>query len=222
MSGNISVGLTLSVFAGEPATYDAAGFGALAWVTVTDVESVPTFGGTAQIPEFIPVATGDVDKGKGSINYGETTIPLRRRITDTGQVALQSGFDGANRQTVHSVRLAHPTGGTLYFTALVSGFTYNLADANAWARNEVTFALNNKPIGAANVWPVTFIAGANGAIIGSTAQFVANGTDATPVYASPADGYLFDAWSDANEDNPRTVTNVTAATTLTASFVLDD
>jgi hypothetical protein len=220
MSGNISVGLTLAVSVGAPNTYDAAGFAAKSWTVVLDAESVPTFGGTAQVPEFIPLATGDVDKAKGSINYGETTIPLRRRITDAGQILLQAMFDGANRNDTVSVRLSHPTGGTLYFTAVVSSFTYNLGDANAFARNEVTFALKAKPLAVTTVYTVTFVAGANGSIVGVTPQIVATGGSTQAVYAAPAAGYDFDEWSDSNTDNPRTLTNVTANTTLTASFVL--
>lgn len=214
----ISVGFTVSVAPAVPATYDAAGYAALSWVTVLDAESVPTFGGTAQVPTFIPLATGVVDKGKGSIDYGDTTIPLRRQITDAGQVALQSAFDGANKDVTHSVRISHPTDGTIYFTAIVSSFTFNIADANAWTRNEVTFSIKTKPIPVTTVYTVTFVAGANGSIVGVTPQSVATGGSTTAVYAAPASGYVFDAWSDANEDNPRTLTNVTANTTLTASF----
>jgi len=221
MAGNISVGYTLSISLGEPATYNAAGFAAKSWTTVTDVETIPDFGGTAQVPEFTPLSSGVVDKAKGSINYGSFTTPLRRRIADTGQDLLQAGFDGANRDSVFSVRLTHPSGGTLYFTAFITSFTYNIADANAWTRNSVTFAINNKPVSVEEVWTVTFVAGANGSIVGQTVQYVADGGNATTVYAAPAAGYVFDEWDDAETDNPRTVTNVQASVTYTAAFIAD-
>lgn len=221
MAGNISVGFTLSISLGAPSTYDAAGFAAKSWTTVTDVETIPDFGGTAQVPEFTPLASGIVDKAKGSINYGSFTAPLRRRIEDAGQDLLQTGFDGANRDDVFSVRLSHPSGGTLYFTAFITSFTYNIADANAWTRNSVTFAINNKPVSVEDVWTVEFIAGANGSIIGSATQYVADGGNATPVYAAPDAGYIFEEWSDTNTDNPRTLTAVDDNTTLTASFIVE-
>jgi hypothetical protein len=219
MAGNISVGYTLSVSLGAPATYNAAGFAAKSWTVVTDVETIPDFGGTAQVPEFTPLANGVVDKAKGSINYGDFTAPLRRRIADTGQDLLQAGFDGVNRDSVFSVRLSHPSGGTLYFTAFITSFTYNIADANAWTRNSVTFAINNKPVSVEDVWTVTFVAGTNGSIVGQAVQFVANTGNATTVYAAPDAGYVFDEWSDSSTTNPRTVTNVTANATYTAAFV---
>jgi hypothetical protein len=220
-AGNISVGYTLAISVGAPSTYDAAGFAAKSYTVVAEIESIPDFGGTAQVPEFIPLATGVVDKAKGSINYGDFTAPLRREITDAGQVALQAGFDGVNRNTIHSVRLSHPTGGTLYFTAYVSSFTYNIADANAWTRNGVTFAINARPVPVADVFLVQFVAGTNGSIIGATQQYVLTGGNCTAVYAAPAAGYEFTAWNDANTDNPRIVTNVTAAATYTATFALE-
>jgi hypothetical protein len=219
MAGNISVGYTLAISLGAPNTYNSAGFAAKSWTVVTDVETIPDFGGTAQVPEFTPLANGVVDKAKGSINYGDFTAPLRRRIEDVGQDLLQSGFDGVNRDSVFSVRLTHPTGGTLYFTAFITSFTYNIADANAWTRNSVTFAINNKPVAVESVYTVTFVAGTNGSIVGTAVQIVASGGSTAAVYAAPDAGYVFDEWSDSDTDNPRVVTNVTANATLTATFV---
>lgn len=217
----LSVGMTLSVAVGEPATYDSAGFEALSWTEITDVENVPEFGGSAEVAEFTPLASGVIDKGKGSINYGDTTIPIRRRITDVGQDMLQSGFDGTNRDEIHSVRLSHPSHGNLYFTAVISGFTYNPNDANSWYRGNVTFAVRTKPLPDADVYTVTFLPGTNGSLIGVTEQIVLAGGDCSPVYADADTDFTFDGWSGDNtsSDNPLTVTNVTADMTITATWV---
>lgn len=218
---SLSVGLAVHVALGAPATYDAAGFADLSWTEVMDAESVPEFGGTAQIPEFIPIKTGVVDKGKGSINYGETTLPIRRRITDAGQVFLQSAFDGAERDSTISVKLSHPHHGLLYFTAVVSSFTYNFSDANSWYMGSVGFAVKTKPLPVTDAYVVTFVAGANGSIIGQTEQHILTGGDASAVYAAAASGYQFDSWTGTVEtDNPLTLTNVTADDTITANFVV--
>ena len=217
---SLSVGMEISISAAVPATYDKAGYEALAWTEVTEAESVPEFGGDAQIAEFIPIKTGVVDKAKGSINYGSTTIPLRRKITDAGQVALASGFDGANKSVVHSVKLSHPDHGALYFTCVIGSFTYNPGDANAFFMGSVRFDIKTKPVPVDDVYTVTFVAGANGTIVGETSQLIVSGSDATTVYAAPDALYSFTSWSDANTDNPRTVTNVTADATYTATFAL--
>lgn len=222
MAGDISVGFTLAVSVGAPDTYDAVGFGAKVYTEITDVENIPDFGGTAQVPTFIPLKTGVVDKAKGSIDYGEFTAPLRRVLSDSGQDLLQDCFDGANRNSIVSVRLYHSTAGTLYFTAIVSSFTYNIADANAWTRNSVTFAIKNKPVPVEAVWFVSFLAGEHGKIVGVVEQIIPDGGNSDWVYAAADSGYVFDQWSDSEVDNPRRLENVSADTTLTATFIVDE
>jgi hypothetical protein len=216
----LSVGLQVSISVGEPATFDKAGYEAKSYTTIIDVESVPEFGGDATISEFIAIATGIVDKGKGSINYGQSTLPIRQKITDAGQAMLKAGFDGAERDSTHSVKLAHPVHGAIYFTCVIGSFTYNFSDANAWYMGSVRFDIKTKPVVVADVYTVTFVAGSNGSIVGQTSQLVVSGSDTDAVYAAPANLYEFTAWSDANTDNPRTITNVTANATLTATFSL--
>jgi len=69
-----------------------------------------------------------------------------------------------------------------------------------------------------NSYAVTFQAGANGTLTGTTVQTVTHGGSTTPVTAVPNEGFVFQQWSDSSTQNPRTVTHVTATTTLTASF----
>lgn len=215
----ISVGTELHIALGEPATYDVAGYSALTYTEVGEVGTVPEFGGTAQVAEFIPIKTGVVDKRRGSINYGSSQINLARDVTDAGQAALHSGFDGANAGEIHSVKLIHPDQGVIYFTAIITSFTFNLNDANSITQGSVALELLSKPVADADVYTVTFVAGANGSIIGETTQLVVSGGDCTPVYAAADGGFAFDEWNGGNTTNPRTITNVTANATYTASFV---
>lgn len=67
-------------------------------------------------------------------------------------------------------------------------------------------------------WTLTYIAGANGEILGQATQIVADGTDGSAVYANAASGYSFVDWSDTSTDNPRTDTSVSADVTVTANF----
>ncbi|MBF0527166.1 MAG: InlB B-repeat-containing protein, partial [Deltaproteobacteria bacterium] len=67
---------------------------------------------------------------------------------------------------------------------------------------------------------VTFTAGANGTIAGSTTQKVTNGGNCAQVTAVPATGYHFTGWSGdyTGTTNPLTITNVTANMNITANF----
>ena len=71
---------------------------------------------------------------------------------------------------------------------------------------------------APNTHTVTFVSGANGAIIGDTPQIVAHGENAAPVTARANFGFVFDHWDDGNTDNPRTYGPVLDNTTRTALF----
>jgi hypothetical protein len=66
---------------------------------------------------------------------------------------------------------------------------------------------------------LTYSAGANGSLTGSTTQVVAIGADGTAVSAVPNTGYKFKDWSDASTDNPRTDLAVSGDVTVTANFV---
>lgn len=224
MSNNItiSVGTEMHIAATQPATYDKAGFDALSYTEVGEVGSVPTFGGQAQVSEFTPIKTGVVNKRKGSINYGSSSVTIANVFSDAGQVMLKSAFDGAARDTVHSIKLVNSEIGAMYFTAIVTSYQYNVGDANQVTQAEVSLELVNSVVIDADVYAVTFLTGGagSGQIIGQDVQYVVSGSDANPVYAAAESGSSFDAWSGdvTSSDNPLTVTAVTADMTVTANF----
>jgi hypothetical protein len=215
---NISVGTELHISAQEPATYDKAGFAALSYTEVGEVGDIPQFGGTAQIAEFTPIKSGTVNKAKGTINYGSSNINLATVFSDAGQAMMQSGFDGANRNVVHSVKLVNAKIGTVYFTAMISSWQYNYGDANTVHQAQATLELTNKPVVDADVFTVTYTADAGLYIVGPSVQLVPSGGDAEPVYAAE-DTATFSAWDDATATQLRHDTNITADATYNANAV---
>ncbi|MDC0497502.1 carbohydrate-binding protein [bacterium] len=65
---------------------------------------------------------------------------------------------------------------------------------------------------------LTYTAGVNGSITGSSPQVISDSGDGSSVTAVADAGYSFADWSDGNTDNPRTDTNVTNAITVSANF----
>lgn len=65
---------------------------------------------------------------------------------------------------------------------------------------------------------LTYVAGPNGSIAGTSPQIVYIGENGSAVEAVPDWGYYFLAWSDDETENPRTDTNVTEDITVTAIF----
>ena len=71
---------------------------------------------------------------------------------------------------------------------------------------------------AINTYTLTYTAGANGTINGTSPQTVNCGASGSAVTAVPNACYHFVNWSDASTQNPRTDTNVQANITVTANF----
>ncbi len=131
-------------------------------------------------------------------------------------------------------------GGTLVVTnigtnALVAGDSFKLFNASNWNGGFTSFLLpalatglhwNTNTLttsGTLTVAPTTFTltynAGANGAISGTTPQTVNYGASGSAVTAVPNSGYVFTNWSDGMASNPRMDSNVTSNISVTANFV---
>lgn len=146
---DISLGTTIGVVAGAPATYDNAGFGALTFDPIGEVTSIGEYGGTGQVNTNIPLATGIVNKRIGSYDYGTAALTITRDSGDAGQTALKDGFDGTEKGNVHSIEVTFPDGSIQYFTAVISSFTTNVSDANSWTQASCNLELTNKVVDVA-------------------------------------------------------------------------
>ncbi|CAN2194662.1 Listeria/Bacterioides repeat [Candidatus Nanopelagicaceae bacterium] len=72
-----------------------------------------------------------------------------------------------------------------------------------------------------NNYVVTFLAGSNGSISGTTPQNIDHGTSTSQITAVPNANYHFTNWSDASTVNPRAISSVETTTSLTATFAID-
>jgi hypothetical protein len=92
-------------------------------------------------------------------------------------------------------------------------------DANVTANISVTanFAVNTNT----STYTLTYAAGANGTISGTTPQDVSSGGSGTLVTAVANPGYHFVSWSDGVTTAARTDANVTANISVTASFAVN-
>jgi len=70
-------------------------------------------------------------------------------------------------------------------------------------------------------YTLTYTAGANGSITGTSPQTVEYGGSGTAVTPEPDPGYHFVDWSGGSIANPRTDTNVTADISVTANFAIN-
>ena len=222
-SPNLKVGSLVYASVAVPATEDAAGYGALTYTEIGSIEDAGEHGGTATVTNFIPLATGVVDKLKGSIDYGSKEMTMAVIGDDAGQALLAGAFDGANKNSIVSIKVVDQDGNIDYFMVYVTKFARQGGNADSVDMLSVQLAVRSKVITdkfSTVYYAVTYTAGANGSIVGDTSQTVASGNDATAVYAAADATYQFVQWTDASTDNPRTDTAVAATITQTATFAL--
>lgn len=120
-----NAGTKLSLSAGQPATYDEAGFAALTYTDVAEVVSLGEHGGTTALVTHNPLDTRRTKKFKGSINDGSMAVGLGMDLTDAGQQLMIDGALGNNIDVDHAVKIEYQDGSIEYFQAKIMMYTRN-------------------------------------------------------------------------------------------------
>jgi hypothetical protein len=142
-----SVGTVVSVSTTAPATYDAAGFGALTFSACGELAELPSFGAEAALATHTPLATCIVAKRRGSLNYGSVALTMAVSDADTGQTVLQDAAEAAaGTDAAVSVKVVLVNGEIQYFTAQVMSYKVNVGNADAITMAEVTLEIDNSII----------------------------------------------------------------------------
>ena len=132
----------------------------------------------------------------------------------TGGTLSGSDSQNVNYGASGTAVTANPASG-YHFVNWSDGSTQNpRTDANVSSNLNLTANFSN-------ALTLTYSAGANGTISGTTPQSVSPNGNSTAVTAVPATGYHFVNWSDDSTQNPRTETNVTNNITVTANFSIN-
>jgi hypothetical protein len=116
-----SVGTGVFIAAALPATYDAAGFAAVAnYKEIGELDTVPEYGGESATVARTPLKTGVTDKQKGSTDYGSFTLDGAYAPGDVGQAQLITS--SAPTAGPVTVKVVLPDGTIDYFVALIMGY----------------------------------------------------------------------------------------------------
>jgi autotransporter-associated beta strand protein len=227
----------------SPTTVSAGTFqvdGSLAAGTVT-VQSSATLAGAGTINGATTVQSGASvapgDGGIGTLAFGGN-LTLNSGSTTILELA-QAGSSVTNDRVIVAGNLA--LGGTLVVTnigsnALVTGDIFQLVGAASYSGTFASIILPTLPSGlvwitnnlgvtgtilvANSNYSLTYTAGANGTISGTSPQSVSYGGSGTAITAVPNAGYAFVNWSDGSTNDPRTDANVTNNVAVTANFVV--
>ena len=239
-AGNVESVKTAVYTVGYPVTYTAGSNGSLTGTTSQSVAN----NGNATAVTAVPSANYHLVNWTGTGAFLATTAnPLTVTNVTTSQ-AITANFAintfavnyatdvngtlaGTASQTVDyggsaTAVTAVPTTGYHFVNwtgtgGFVTTTTNPLTVGNVSAAQTITanFALN--------IYAVSFAAGANGTLTGTASQTVNYGGNSTAVTAVPAANYHWLNWTGTGgfittASNPLTVTNVTAAQTITANF----
>jgi hypothetical protein len=128
MGTTTAAGSTLAISAASPATEDAAGYAALAFTEIGQIEKIGAIGAVFNKVDFQPLK-GPKQKHKGSKDCGALAPSLASDESDAGQTLLQTA---ANDETskLYSFDVTYPTGAKRYFQGRVFGFPENVDGAD--------------------------------------------------------------------------------------------
>lgn len=128
------------VVVGRPATEDQAGYGALNWVRLQGVVSMPTYGDLyADITEPT-LDDGRVEHGGGQVDGQTIQIPIKYIESDPGQVLLAANADG---QTTISFQDVDRDNVATYFFGRLLGFQRREKTTSSFKGFIATFAINS-------------------------------------------------------------------------------
>lgn len=146
MAKQQNTGVIVSASAGQPATFDEAGYGALTFTDVGEVLSVGEFGSTVAEIQSQPLATGVTEFFAGFIEYGQAALGLERDASDAGQQILSDHTDGANKREPFSVKVTLPDGEVIYLDVRCFSYTTNIGAANSMIGSAANLRVNKKPV----------------------------------------------------------------------------
>ena len=194
--------------------------------------------------------TAQANTGYHFVNWSDSSTANPRTDTNvTANISVTANF--APDSSTYTLTTSTGSGGTVTTPGVGSFGPYNsgqvvnlVATPNAnyhfvnWTGN--TGTINNPNAASSTItmngnysitanfaqdsgttYTLTYTAGANGSISGTTPQTVVQGGSGTPVTAVANPSYHFVNWSDSSTANPRTDSNVTADISVTANFAQD-
>jgi hypothetical protein len=135
-----SAGTTVAISASLPATYDAAGFGALTFTTIGEITDAGEYGKEYNLVTHNPLADRKTYKRKGSYNNGSMTLQMGRVPDDAGQVLLLAAQDSDNS---YSFEVTLQDGTVNYFTGQVMSYLTSIGSVDQITSASVTVEVDS-------------------------------------------------------------------------------
>jgi len=137
-------GTTISISAGIPATYNAAGYAALTYTLIGNIEDGGEHGREYNIVTFQSIDKRITQKFKGSYDEGDKTLSIAYDPADAGMVLLKTALLS---DADYSFKVTYQDGKDDYFPAKVTSLRKATGGVDTMAMVNVTLAITSSSTG---------------------------------------------------------------------------
>jgi hypothetical protein len=127
MTSITAAGTALAISAGVPATQDAAGYAALTYTEIGQIDKIGAIGASYAKVEFQPLK-GPKQKHKGSVDYGTLQPTVAHDDADAGQTLLRASAVSNN---LYAFKVTLPDGSIRYFQGRTFGYPETIDGADS-------------------------------------------------------------------------------------------
>ncbi len=137
-----AAGTKLHICADAPATYDAAGFGAIGmtWTEVGEIVSFGEFGRKYNFVKHLPLSSRRTVKRKGSYDDGNLNLQLARTPGNAGQLLIKAALAS---DTSYSYKVTLQDGTIMYFSAQCGSYTTNVGTTDTIVGSVASLEIDN-------------------------------------------------------------------------------
>lgn len=137
-------GTTIGISAVLPATYNVAGYTALTFTNIGNIEDGGEHGREYAEVTFNPIDTRGTQKFKGSFNEGNKTLSIGYNSDDAGMILVKAALTSDND---YAFKVAYPNGDIDFFTAKVMTVTKATGSVDSIIMASVTLAITTNSAG---------------------------------------------------------------------------
>lgn len=137
-------GTTIGVSAVLPATYNVAGYAALTFTNIGNIEDGGEHGREYAEVTFNTIDTRGTRKYKGSFNEGNKTLSIGYNSDDAGMILLKTALDDDDD---YAFEVKYPDGDIDYFIGKVMTLTKATAGVDSMRMASVTIAITTSATG---------------------------------------------------------------------------
>jgi hypothetical protein len=137
-------GTKIGISAVLPATYNVAGYVALTFTNIGNIEDGGEHGREYAEVTFNPIDTRGTQKFKGSFNEGSKTLSIGYDSDDAGMVLLKTALNNDND---YAFEVEYPDGDIDYFPAKVMTLTKSTGGVDTIRMASVTLAITTSSTG---------------------------------------------------------------------------